>query len=66
MVFRPIDDDAEHHRVLFELGLLDDQEDWPLFQQMQAAQLSFDRAIPDEYWLEYVLTMKKRPWEGAF
>jgi len=30
-----IDDDSEHHRILFDLGLLDDEEDWKLFQEQE-------------------------------
>jgi hypothetical protein len=30
-----IDDDSEHHRILFELGLLDDDDDWKLFQEQE-------------------------------
>ena len=30
-----IDDDSEHKKVLYELGLLDDEEDWKLFQEQE-------------------------------
>lgn len=33
---RVLNSDAEHHQVLFELGLLDDMDDWPLFQKQEA------------------------------
>lgn len=34
-----IDNDAEHNQVLYELGLLDDDDDWNLFCKMQAEQM---------------------------
>jgi hypothetical protein len=40
-----IDNDKEHHQVLFELGLLDDDDDWLLFQKMQRDQMDND---PDD------------------
>ena len=30
-----IDNDSEHHRILLDLGLLDDEEDWKLFQEQE-------------------------------
>lgn len=46
-----IDDDKEHIQILYELGILDDEEDWPLFQKMQQAQMDKD---PDsETWQKY-------------
>jgi hypothetical protein len=40
-----IDNDKEHHQILYKLGLLDDEEDWPLFQKMQREQMDND---PDD------------------
>lgn len=42
-----ITDDKEHHRILFELGILDDEEDWPMFQLQEER---YDTDI----WLKYV------------
>jgi hypothetical protein len=30
-----IDNEKEHNKVLFELGILDDMEDWPLYQKQE-------------------------------
>ena len=48
-----IDDDKEHIQILYELGILDDEEDWPLFQKMQREQMDKD---PDsETWQKYAV-----------
>lgn len=44
-----ITDDKEHHQILFELGILDDEEDWPMFQ-LQEERYDIDADI----WLKYV------------
>ena len=31
-MFKYINSDEEHNRILFELGILDDMEDWELFK----------------------------------
>ena len=52
-----IDSDAEHNRVLAELGILDDDDDWKMFQQLQRAQLENE---PDfEIYAKYVNHLKK-------
>ncbi len=30
-----IDDEKEHNKILFDLGILDDMEDWPLYQKQE-------------------------------
>jgi hypothetical protein len=30
-----IDSEKEHNQILFELGILDDLEDWPLYQKQE-------------------------------
>ena len=42
---RFIDDQREHNRVLFELGLLDDDDDWELYKLQEQR---FD--MSDEEW----------------
>ena len=42
---RFIDDQKEHNRVLFELGLLDDDDDWELYKLQEQR---FD--MSDEEW----------------
>lgn len=37
-----IDNDKEHNQVLYELGLLDDDDDWNLFCKMQREQMEND------------------------
>lgn len=51
-----IDDEKEHHKVLYELGLLDDDDNWPLYQLQER---EFSALDPDdlETWFKYV---KKR------
>lgn len=58
-----IDNDKEHHQILYQLGILDDEEDWLLYQKMQAEEVANDpddetwyrvmgttpREIPDEF-----------------
>lgn len=47
-----IDDQAQHNKVLFELGLLDDDDDWPLYQELQK---KLDSNDPDiETYLQYL------------
>jgi hypothetical protein len=47
-----IDDDKAHHQVLYQLGILDDEEDWSLFCKMQSEQ--FEDDIDIEIWWKYV------------
>jgi hypothetical protein len=47
-MFKPIYSEEEHIQVLFELGLLDDMEDWELFKEQEKR---FD--IDDEAWIKY-------------
>lgn len=51
-----IDNDAEHNQVLYALGILDDEEDWLLFQKMQREQ---DNDIDTDAYLKY-MNLKKR------
>lgn len=30
-----IDNEKQHNKILFELGILDDMEDWPLYQKQE-------------------------------
>ena len=41
--------DAEHNRVLYELGILDDDDDWELFCKMQREEVEIDL----ETWCKY-------------
>ena len=51
-----IDSQKEHNQILYELGILDDEEDWPLFQQMQREHLD-DLDIDDlDLWWKYMVT----------
>ena len=47
-----IDDDKEHIQILYELGILDDEEDWPLFQKMQREQ---EIDIDTDTWSKYMV-----------
>ena len=47
-MFKPINSEEEHIQVLFELGLLDDMEDWELFKEQEKR---FE--IDDEAWINY-------------
>jgi hypothetical protein len=50
-----IDSQKEHNQILYELGILDDEEDWPLFQQMQREHLD-DLDIDDlDLWWKYMV-----------
>ncbi|NCQ52272.1 hypothetical protein GW796_10405 [archaeon] len=52
---KTIDDEKTHHKILFDLGILDDEEDWELFQKMQQESIEYDPdAIPLEIWIKYV------------
>jgi hypothetical protein len=58
-----IDNDAEHNQVLYELGLLDDDDDWNLFCKMQAEKMDQD---PDsETWHKAMGTVPREvPKDG--
>ena len=45
-----IDDDKAHHQVLYQLGILDDEEDWKLYCKMIREQ---DIEIDEETWEKY-------------
>ena len=50
-----IDSQKEHNQILYELGILDDEEDWQLFQRMQREHLD-DLDIDDlDLWWKYMV-----------
>lgn len=49
-----IDDDAEHLKVLFELGIVDDLEDWELFCKQREVFYEYDNEIDVDTWFKYV------------
>lgn len=50
-----IDNEKEHNQILYELGILDDEEDWALFQKMQREHLD-DLDIDDiDLWWKYMV-----------
>lgn len=51
-----IDNDKEHNKVLFELGILDDMEDWELYQKQERL---IEAAIVDMEPEEYFKLMGK-------
>lgn len=46
-----IDNEDEHYKILTELGVLDDLEDWELFQTQEER---FDLDIDLDTWQRYV------------
>jgi hypothetical protein len=46
-----INNDAEHYQILFDLGLLDDDEDWKMYQEQERR---FDEVLDsvslEQYW----------------
>jgi hypothetical protein len=44
-----VDNQEEHNKILFELGLLDDEEDWDLYQKQEKI---FDD-IDEESYIKY-------------
>jgi hypothetical protein len=50
-----IDNDKEHNRVLYELGLLDDDDDWKLYCKMVREQ---EIEIDEETWEKYSSYLK--------
>lgn len=46
-----IDTESEHNLVLFELGILDDMDDWNLFKQQEKL---FDTDVDYSVWCKYV------------
>lgn len=46
-----VDNEDEHYKILAELGVLDDLEDWELFQIQEER---FDLDIDLETWRRYV------------
>ena len=57
MNMKYIDNDNEHKQILYELGLLDDEEDWLLYQKMVAEDLANE---PDEdTWHKYMKTVPR-------
>lgn len=53
-----INTDTEHNQVLFELGLLDDDDDYQLFRKMQNFESEFE--IDLETWNKY-MTFRNLP-----
>lgn len=45
-----IDNDKEHHQVLYELGIIEYDEDWNLYQKMRDKE--FDN-VDIETWCKY-------------
>lgn len=52
--FRSINTEAEHHRILAEMGVLDDMEDWKLFQEQERRFAQLDDSIDIDTWCKYV------------
>ena len=50
-----INSDAEHNQVLYELGLLDDDDDWNLFCKMRDEEVEVDT----ETYLRYMALVKR-------
>lgn len=50
-----IDDDKEHIRVLYELGLLEDDDDWKLYCKMISEQ---NKIVDEETWEKYSSYLK--------
>jgi len=48
-----IDNEEEHNKVLFELGILDDEEDWTLYQE-QEKHADEENSIDDDTYTKYV------------
>lgn len=53
-----IDDDREHHRILKDLGIIDDLEDWELFKEQERAFDRIDDEIGIDTYLKYVKLSK--------
>lgn len=47
-----IDNDEDHNRVLYDLDLIDDTDDWKLFCEKQREQSKIEPSY--EVWLKYV------------
>lgn len=52
-----IDTDEEHIKVLFELKILDDMEDWELFQKQEEI---LTNGVDSKTYLKYALINGKR------
>ncbi len=59
--FRAINNDREHHRVLLELGLLDDVDDWSLYQRQEQKFFELDSAIDLATWQRYFGPARRCP-----
>ena len=59
--FRPIDNDEEHHRILLEMGVLDDLENWPLYQEQERRRSAEDGADEDVWFRYFVVPGRPRP-----
>lgn len=49
-----INNDKEHHLVLFELGLLDDNDDWSLYVIQENRREAFEGVADADLWNRYV------------
>jgi hypothetical protein len=59
-IMKFIDNDKEHHQVLYELGILDDEEDWNLYCKMQGEFIEL--TIDSDTWCKYTgLVPRKVP-----
>ena len=52
-----IDDDSTHNQVLYELGILDDDDDYALYCKMQNE--SIDHEIDAVTWCKYITQTPK-------
>lgn len=50
-----IDDEKEHHLILVQLGILDDMEDWPLYQKQQNEYCKLLDEVGDDQYEMYVI-----------
>lgn len=49
-----IDDEKTHHQILFELGILDDLENWELFKKQEQLLDKIDSQIDINTYFKYV------------
>ena len=49
-----IDDSDKHHKILFDLGILDDMEDWEMYQKQESKYLELLEEIGIENYCNYL------------
>ncbi len=57
---KTIDNDIEHYQILCDLGILDDMEDWAMYQKQELKYLELLKEIEIENYFSYMRYVRQK------